>query len=327
MTILVVDDNAEIRTLLGTRLKAEGYDVVGASTAKEALKWLDTNGAPQNSSIDLILMDILLPDIRGIEACRHIKANPKTKDIPIIMVTASSNINHLQEAFDAGAMDYLSKPFKKVELLARIRSAIRLEREIVTRKRHEKKLAEALEKLQQLNRRLEKLSSMDSLTGLYNRRFFDSTLQKEFSRAIRNGCMVSLIMIDIDEFKAFNDVYGHLAGDECLKSIADTFNRIISRSNDLVARYGGEEFCVILPDTCEQGAVAVAESLRRDVMKLDIKHSASKVHKSVTISLGVASLVPTRESQPAQLISYADQALYQSKANGRNTLTCAAIKN
>ncbi len=322
MSILIVDDDSGIRKVLELRLVAEGFDVIAAVNAKDAFGYLGMGqGACVDKSIDLILMDILMPDVRGIEACRQIKENTALMDIPIILMTASSDTQHLEEAFNAGAIDYISKPFKKVELLARIRSALRLKSEIDKRKIHEQELIETTKKLQEANQQLIRLSSVDGLTEVYNRRYFDQALDKEFQRAIRNNTFLSLIMIDVDGFKAFNDTYGHQLGDKCLKRISLALNSIINRSHDFVARYGGEEFAVILPETSQEGVDRMAATLLDKVRGLEIEHLSAPVGNCVTISLGTVSMVPKKSNTSADLIARADQALYQSKANGRNCFT------
>jgi diguanylate cyclase (GGDEF)-like protein len=280
-------------------------------------------GREADAGIDLILMDILMPDIRGIDACRKIKSDESLKDIPIILMTASSDDQHLEEAFDAGAMDYIEKPFKKVELLARIRSALRLKSEIDQRKRREQELIVAARDLNEANIKLARLSAVDGLTEVFNRRYFDHAVEKEFQRSIRNQSPISLIMIDIDGFKAFNDCYGHLRGDGCLKQIASALKRIFNRSHDFIARYGGEEFVVVLPETSREGAERLAEALRSRVESLSINHITAPVGTCVTISLGVASMVPQPGNASEELINRADRALYQSKRAGRNRVTLA----
>ncbi len=323
MSILIVDDDSGIRKVLELRLIAEGFAVIAAVDAKDAFGYLGmgTDGDKPTHPIDLILMDILMPDVRGIEACRQIKQYSELRDIPIILMTASSDTQHLEEAFNAGAIDYISKPFKKVELLARIRSALRLKSEIDKRKIHEQELTETTKKLQEANELLTKLSSIDALTDVYNRRYFDQALDREFQRAVRNNYPLSLIMIDVDGFKAYNDRYGHQCGDQCLKSISSALKSAINRSHDFVARYGGEEFAIILPDTSESGATRMAESLIDNVRGLDIEHESAPVGNRVTISLGSASCIPKLGATPPDLIARADKALYQSKTNGRNRNT------
>lgn len=306
------------------RLVAEGFEVVVASCAQDAFSHLGLTGdtdPDQDPGIDLILMDILMPDIRGIDACRQIKSVAGLRDIPIILMTASSDAKHLEEAFNAGAMDYIPKPFRKVELLARIRSALRLKFEIDRRLRREQELTATARELRLANSKLARLSEIDGLTEVFNRRYLDRVLDKEFQRAMRNRTGLSVIMIDLDGFKAFNDLYGHQLGDECLKRIASAFRSQVNRSHDVVARYGGEEFVVVLPETTEEGAQALAETLRSRVSSLDIRHEAAPVGDRVSISLGIACAVPAMGMVPADLVALADKALYQSKERGRNCVT------
>ena len=324
---MIVDDDKGIRKVLEMRLASQGFSILCAENAREAYKLLETDHSGEaNSGIDLIVMDILMPDIRGIDACKEIKSKEALKDIPIILMTASSDDQHLEEAFEAGAMDYISKPFKKVELLARIRSALRLKSEIDKRKRREEELTIAARELREVNIKLARLSAVDGLTEVFNRRYFDNALEKEFQRSIRNQVPISLIMIDIDGFKAFNDFFGHLRGDQCLKQIAITMKKIVNRSHDFIARYGGEEFVVLLPETSRDGALSMAELLRIRVESLGIDHPKALVGTSVSISLGVASMVPTQETEFVELIHRADRALYLSKKAGRNRVTLAPVE-
>lgn len=327
MSILIVDDDKGIRTVLEMRLVSEGFSVLCAENARDAYKILGIDATDESDSgVNLILMDILMPDIRGIDACKEIKSNKLFKDIPVIIMTASSDDQHLEEAFAAGAMDYIAKPFKKVELLARIRSALRLKSEIDRRKDREEELIIAAGELREVNIRLARLSAVDGLTEVFNRRYFDNALEKEFQRSIRNQAPISMIMIDIDGFKAFNDFYGHLRGDECLKQVAVTLKKIVNRSHDFIARYGGEEFAVLLPETSKDGALSMAELLRLRVESLAIDHARALVGTCVSISLGVASLVPVQGMESVELIHRADRALYLSKKAGRNRVTLAPVE-
>jgi diguanylate cyclase (GGDEF)-like protein len=322
--VLIVDDDSHFCKVLSIGLNKEGFKTSYAHSGTQAHAMLkQPHERSTGTPVDLILLDFYLPDMSGTELCRKLKADPKTQDIPVIIMTGSSNQKHLKEAFDAGAVDYLEKPFQRVEMLARITSALRLKSKIDQQKQYLQELSETARRLYKENRSLEKLSILDSLTGLYNRRYFDQTLGKEFQRARRNGSVLSLLMVDIDAFKSYNDHYGHPAGDECLKQIAGVFKKIINRSNDLAARYGGEEFAIILPETPLAGALNVAEALREEVMALRINHSVSPVFPVVTISVGVAAMIPQAGDQPGNLVTAADKALYQSKAAGRNRVTKA----
>ncbi len=318
MAILIVDDDPDLGRLVSLRLRTEGYQTVIAANAGDAFRMLGADGG----EIELVLLDVLLPDVSGLEVCQRIKSDPKTCDIPVIMMTGSDDEMHLQQAFDAGAVDYIEKPFKGMEMLARIRSALRLKREIESRKRQAIELEKVAQQLKKANERLRQLSFHDALTGLHNRRYFDEFLEREFKRAQRNQTPLALVMIDIDYFKKYNDRFGHQAGDECLRQIAAAFALVVHRSHDLVARYGGEEFAVVLPETDTEGVLAVAENLRGRVADLRIYHPESP-YGHVTISEGVASAIPAPESCPYQLIKAADSALYHSKRAGRNRVSAA----
>lgn len=325
MGILVVDDSKETLSLMGKILKNAGYgDIALAASVHEAFNCLNFYETGMNASeFELILMDIFMPDINGIEACRLIKDTERFQDIPIIIVSGMGDLSKLQSAFEAGAVDYITKPVNKVELLARIRSALKLKNEIGRRKAREKELIDLTEKLEEMNRELQRLSSLDGLTGIANRRSCDEFLEKEWRRAVRDAKPFSVIMIDIDFFKPFNDTYGHLAGDECLKAVAKTLHDLVKRPGDIICRYGGEEFIVLLPGTGLDGTVVVAEAMRAAIAALRVNNEASSVCDYITISLGAASGIPEMHKSAKDLIIAADRALYKAKKEGRNR-TCIA---
>jgi len=313
MSILIVDDSKSSQVLLQNRLNKSGFDdLIVASSAEESFELLGIGTAEAaRSSIDLILMDNVMPEVDGIEATRRIKEVEALKDIPIIMVTASEEIDTLQSAFDAGVIDFLKKPFNKVELIARIKSALKLKHEMDERK-------EAM-------RRLELLSSLDGLTGIANRRHFDDFLDREWRRSGRNGTPLSLILMDIDFFKKYNDGYGHQAGDSCLKKVAKKLSEIANRPGDLAARYGGEEFVFVLGSTDIKTAADFAEKIRAAVEEMKMPHEYRQGDNIVTISLGVASFFPDKTNSPAALIGAADKALYKAKEEGRNQVVVSDL--
>lgn len=236
------------------------------------------------------------------------------------MITALKESEVLQKAFDSGAIDYVVKPFDAIELLARVRSALRLFEEMTRRKEREKELEKLTDQLQEVNAYLVAISRTDSLTGLYNRRYFDEILSTEWKRCWRTGAAIALIMLDIDHFKLYNDTYGHQGGDQCLKQVSSAIRDCARRAGDVAARYGGEEFAIVLPETTESNAVVVSRNILENVENLAIPHAASKTASIVTISIGMATLNPSPENSITELIERADKALYLAKEEGRNCL-------
>ena len=328
MSILIVDDSPDNRNLIKAILQADGYtDILTAQSAHEAFNYLGLTDDVRDSvtNVDVILMDIMMPDIDGIEACNLIRAKERLRNIPIIIVTAKSDTNNLQLAFAAGAIDFLTKPFNKVELLVRLRSILKLKHEMDRRRAREKELQEVTRLLEEANRTLYRLSSLDGLTGIHNRRRLDEFLAVEWNRAIEDGTPLSLIMADIDAFKAYNDTYGHLSGDDCLIQVANVLTRTLYRPCDIVARYGGEEFVAVLPKTTTEGAVVVAERMRAGIQALGIKHEKSTICDSLTISVGIATYFPGQVSTATELMSAADCAMFQAKRAGGNSVKVTNI--
>ena len=327
--ILIVDDSEEIRELLRAYLIKAGYcNIFTADSAAQAYQLLHCNKDKENSlleapSFDLILMDIIMPGTTGVDACHKIRTIECYKDIPIIMVSATADISLLGDAFSNGATDYIKKPIRKIELLARIAAALKLQREMAYRNAWEKELVKLTRQLQEANEKLNKLSNTDALTGIANRRLFDEKIEYEWKRSRRSQQPLSLIMIDIDHFKNYNDSFGHQAGDECLKQVASALSHTLRRPADFVARYGGEEFAVIIPETDCNAASEIAETLRSAVAALHIPHVRPDNNEWVTISLGVSSCMPNGEQAIQNLIALADKALYKAKHAGRNRVAMA----
>ncbi len=325
MAILIVDDSKESRELLKTYLKMSGQkEVTAVASAKEAFAALGMNGHHHPLHYDLILMDVVMPEMGGIEALRHIRQDAHLSDIPVIMVTAMDEQESLHEAFTAGANDYIAKPVKKMELLARIRSLLRLRHEMNRRKEREHELTAALKQVSEMNRILTRLSAQDGLTGLANRRHFDEYFAAEWRRAQRDGTPLSVVMMDIDHFKAYNDRYGHQQGDDCLRQAAALIASGAKRPADLAARYGGEEFVLVLPETPFEGALRIAERVAQEFRSMKMPHAASSAAPYVTVSMGVASIVPQPGRGAEELLEQADKALYAAKHEGRDRVKGAA---
>lgn len=321
MRILLVESDPAVGIKVRATLEQDGYDSVTAvASAEEAFAALGLGQGrkPAAAIADLILMDLDRPGRIGWAAVRRIKRSSILRDIPIIGVTASEEERHLARAFQAGVVDYIRKPVSKSELSARVRSSLVLKNEMDRRKAREQDLLNVTRDLQQANRELDLLSMVDQVTGLANRRRFDEALNDEWRRGIRSGAPLALVMIDVDFFKAFNDSYGHQPGDLCLRYVCSAIRSVVRRPGDLVARYGGEEIAALLPNSTLAGARVLAESMRKAVEGLNIPHAGSTVSRWVTVSAGVAFLVPVATVPPAELVAQADRALYRAKEEGRN---------
>ncbi len=319
MCVLIVDDNADARRALQIFLHAKGYaDVITAGSGNEALEVLSADNPESEPRIEVVLLDVNMDGIDGIETCRRIKADQRLRDVPVLMLTACMEDHALESAFAAGACDYIAKPVNVTELLARLRSALNLKHELEQRRARERELVRVTEQLRKLNEELQRLSIVDELTGIANRRFFNLVLAQEWARATRSVLPLSLVMIDIDFFKNYNDHYGHPRGDECLRRVAQCLHHVARRPGDCVARYGGEEFAAILANTGAAGAAVLAEALRKSVEDMGLEHNASPLGGRLTVSLGVATVVPTRTMSADALVAAADRAVYEAKASGRN---------
>jgi two-component system chemotaxis family response regulator WspR len=266
----------------------------------------------------VILQDLVMPGLDGLTLVREYRANPKTRDIPIIVLSTKEDPLIKSAAFAAGANDYLVKLPDNIELVARIRYHSRSYMTLLQRDEAYRALRVSQQQLLDTNLVLQRLMNSDGLTGLSNRRHFDEYLELEWRRSIREQTQLSLLMIDVDYFKAYNDAFGHLEGDEALRQVAKAIRANSSRPSDLPARYGGEEFALVLPNTSPGGARLLAEKLRQTIAGMNIPHVAPSQGSSLTVSIGLATVVPQVGSHSRQLIQTADQGLYAAKHNGRN---------
>jgi diguanylate cyclase (GGDEF)-like protein len=289
-SILIVDDNSDNIRVLGTILRQNNYRVLISQSGLQALKTLEV------TMVDLILLDIMMPGLDGFETCSRIKANPDWEIIPVIFLTAKVEEAEVVKGLEMGAVDYITKPFNAQVLLARVKTHLQLH---------------------QYHKLLLNQAYMDGLTQIPNRLEFERVLQTEWNRALRLNNHLAVLMIDIDYFKALNDSYGHLKGDDVLKQVAHAIHSEAKRAGDFVARYGGEEFVAILPNTELSAASVLAENMRQAVESLNIDNKDTKLGK-ITISLGVSALIPNVDLSAMQLVDKADRQLFLAKNTGRN---------
>lgn len=294
--ILLVDDQRLNIQVLHQAFAAD-HDVCMATGGLQAL------AVSLAQQPDLILLDIEMPDIDGFEVCKRLKADPATRDIPVIFVTAHVDDVTQMRGLELGAVDFISKPINLKIVRARVNIHLTL--------KHQADL-------------LRRLAYVDGLTGVPNRRYFDQRLHSEWARAARSGAAISLLMIDVDFFKLYNDTYGHQAGDDCLRRVAGVLASGLKRPADLLARYGGEEFVCLLPGTDVPGALQLAEQLGQQITALRIEHAGSSIADFVTVSVGCCyKPAGASRGEVAELLRQADVQLYKAKQNGRNR-SCAA---
>jgi len=298
MKILLVEDSATLRYAMRNYILEAGHTPLIAQSGEAALQMLET------TPVDMIIMDVEMPGLNGFETTRLIREWLGGHWIPIIFVTGRNEDESYREGIEAGGDDYLIKPVSAMIIKAKIRAMERI--------------TEMRDQLNQLNAELEALSQLDSLTQIYNRRTFNEMAQQQWLLAARQQKPISVLMIDVDHFKLYNDHYGHPAGDTCLKKVTQVIRDCLNRPIDLVGRYGGEEFIVLLPEADSVGAMHVAHSINAALEEAALRHEVSPTHKYVTVSIGGASCVQTLSYSLEELIKRADRALYKAKHSGRN---------
>lgn len=289
--VLIVDDERSNINILGNLLVPE-FDVLVATDGPTALARAAGEMRP-----DLILLDVIMPGMDGHEVCRRLKDDPETHDIPVIFISAMSEEDDEATGLKIGAVDYVTKPFAPAILKMRIRTHVELKR---------------------LRDHWQRLSTVDGLTQVANRRAFDDALAGAWRCGIRQQQPLALILADVDHFKAYNDHHGHAAGDQCLKTVASLMSNQVKRACDLVARYGGEEFVCLMPGVEIDGARLIAQRMCDAVRGHRMAHEHPDVDGLVSVSLGVAAIVPDTGFSPEHLLAQADQRLYEAKRAGRN---------
>jgi len=303
--ILTVDDDTTTRQMIRRNLRTEGYKIIEASTGYQCLELY-----PQVKP-DIILLDAIMPKMDGFECCRQLRAlieNPFVS--PVLMITGLDDETSVDRAFSAGAADFVTKPIHWPVLLQRVKRLIqqcRLHQE-----------------LEAANQELARLAREDSLTGIANRRYMNEYLEIEWDRSTNTQQSLGAILCDIDFFKSYNDVYGHLAGDFCLQQVAEAMQECLQAHEHLLVRYGGEEFVILLPGIIKNGdIIKVAEAVRSTVNDLEIPHKLSAISHHITLSFGAAVMIAQADKSPLALLAAADQALYQAKSAGRNQVMFA----
>jgi diguanylate cyclase (GGDEF)-like protein len=291
--LLVVDDQ-KLNIQVLNQVFAADHQIFMATSGEQAIALC------HSKQPDLILLDVEMPGLNGYQVCERLKTDSATRDIPVIFVTSHTDETAEARGLDVGAVDFISKPVNPRIVRARVKTHLTLKAQSDV---------------------LRQWVYVDGLTGVYNRRHFDERLAVEWKRAARNRAALSVVLLDVDFFKRYNDRYGHQAGDECLRRVAATLKEGLKRPADLLARYGGEEFVCLLPDTGLAGAMHLARHLGREVSALQIEHVDSTVAPVLTVSLGVCSQAEGARGDAAALLRTADAQLYLAKANGRNQ-TC-----
>ena len=312
--VLVVDDEPVNRQVLVNQLSLHEYQVLEAVDGPTALQTL------AEEDPDLVLLDVMMPRMSGYDVCRQIREHTGVGELPVIFLSAKNQVDDFVSGLESGGNDYLTKPIGKAELIARVRTHVEL---LESHRDLEEKVLERTEELHQANAQLDRLASLDGLTGIANRRRFDEEIHLQWSVHQRSGQPLSLLMCDVDHFKLYNDHHGHQGGDATLRSVADVLSASTRRPLDLAARYGGEEFVMLLPDTDSDGALELARSVCRGIETLAIPHANSPVSTVVTLSIGVGTEIPRSGHTMTEFIERCDQALYRAKETGRNRAVLA----
>lgn len=311
---MIVDDSPLVLKMLQATLMRAGYaDIVCADCGAAALRYLGLEPqAPSSPAVDCILLDIVMPDLNGIEVCRRIKANPAYADTPVIMVSVRDEAETLRDAFAAGAHDYITKPVRELEVLTRLKSAITLKQEITARKSHEAELVCLTEKLSEANALLGELTITDDLTKVGNPRYFRICLDNEWRRSLREATPLAIILVAVDGFQEFKGQFGHHKGDECLKLIAQVLQVSLRRTTDCLARYSDNQFAIVLPKTPLSGAREVADLIRQSIDELQVRHPKG----FVSVSQGLAAVIPAAKMEIQNLLLLVEEAVALAQEEG-----------
>jgi diguanylate cyclase (GGDEF)-like protein len=306
MKILLAEDSKSMMMTTSAIIRQSGHEVIKAYDGKEALALY------QSEAPDLVLLDIEMPEYNGFEVAKIIRSKDKDTWVPIIFLTSHKDDAHLSEGINAGGDDYLTKPVSNIVLNAKLKAMCRIFD-------MQNKLLSMTKELSNINDELHQSVITDPLTGAKNRLYLDECIKREWGRGMRDKNELSILLIDVDNFKSMNDTNGHQVGDNCLKGIVKIFKSHLKRSTDVVCRYGGDEFVIVLPDTSTINAMCIAETIRKDIEKYSVKFAKkTEVAVDISVSIGCASCIPDKTISYSEFLSYADEALYAAKDAGRN---------
>lgn len=306
-SVLVVDDSKTQRIVIDSYLRPLGCEVETCNSGQQALTQIS------QSVPDVIILDVEMEGLSGYETCQAIRGYLQEHWVPIIYLTGRSSPESMVEGLEAGGDAYIAKPVNDQVLRAIVKAMLRI--------------SDVQQQLIEANKKLDEIAFFDVLTKIMNRRGYEEMYQRLWDNHQRRRQPISALLMDIDHFKQYNDNYGHIEGDKCLREVAQAIKETLKRPIDVVARYGGEEFVVVLPDTDEEGALAVAKKIIETMATLAIPHAHSSAAEHVTVSIGIATSIDStqHELNADQLIQKADEALYQAKESGRNKAACAKI--
>ena len=317
--VLLVDDHTIVAEAVRRALASEpNIEFRFCSNAADAVR------TAEEFEPTVILQDLVMPGVEGLDLVRSYRERAATRSVPIVVLSTKEDPAVKSDAFAIGASDYLIKLPDAIELVARVRHHSRAYINKVQRDNAYRALRESQRKLLEINLELQRLTNVDGLTGLANRRYFDEYSEPQWKAAVRDQKPIAILMVDVDDFKNYNDTYGHLAGDEVLKSVGAILLKRFTRPTDLPARFGGEEFVVLLPETSLESVAMLGERLRGDVDAFKIPHTASAVCDHVTVSVGGAATMPQQDGTLLELLEAADRALYEAKDAGKNRVVTRA---
>ena len=311
MKVLLAEDSLTMMLTTSKIIKNSGHEVIPARDGKEALSLYSSENP------DLVLLDIEMPELTGFEVAEKIRADNSSKWIPIIFLTGFADDENLSKGIESGGDDYLVKPVSQVVLNAKLKAMQRISE-------MQNKLIVLSNELSETNNKLQNSVITDPLTGAKNRLYLDECIKNEWFRGMRDKSELSLLIVDVDNFKTLNDTNGHQAGDTCLIDLVKLFGSHLQRSSDVLCRYGGDEFVVVLPNTPESDAFQVGEKIRTSVITYNAE-SKMEIPVAISVSIGCASCIPDDSISFDEFLTYADKALYKAKAAGRNCVVNAEI--